>query len=85
MDSIKVNGVDITAAITDNCAILTVIEIPMDTPSLQTQVRYGRGIDVKEHDSVVDALQYIKGLDFIKTGDWDRVYIINPERLRKHG
>src|SRR4051794_39530212 len=96
MDTVNVSGKDIKAAVTEECVILTVIDIPLHVRrsellehfseadlkelGLDIQIRHGAGIDVKEHDSVKAALKYLDSE--LRDGDWDRAYIINPERLR---
>lgn len=56
--------------ITEDCAILTVIESRdgKRPPTYET----------KEHDSFIDAIEYLGGESSIMSGDWDRVYIVNP-------
>jgi hypothetical protein len=97
--TVNVSGKDIKAAITDDCAVLTVIDYrtewvesnpllehltEQELIELSQQVNITRrgGIDVREHDSLMDALKYIKDEGDVINGNWDRIYIINPERLR---
>jgi hypothetical protein len=98
LDTINVGGKDIKAAVTDGCALLTVIEIPeheadsillehltpeqMADDHLPQRVRHGAGLDVKEHDSFTAAVKYLLDKSEVISGDWDRIYIVNPERLR---
>lgn len=75
LDNVNISGRDIKGQVTPDCVVLTVIDIPADGSSPAR-------LDVKEHDSFTAAVKYLLDQGEIVTGDWDRIYIINPERLR---
>lgn len=68
---IIVTNKTIKAAVTDDCVILTIIEW---SPG---------GLDVKEHDSYVEALAYLNSEG--QSGKWTRMYILNAEEVRANG
>jgi hypothetical protein len=83
MDTVNVSGKSIKAAITDDCVILTVIDTPrLEGESLTSSLHHGV-LEVKEHDSFTAAIEYLRHELVIQGGDWDRIYVINPARLRR--
>lgn len=71
-------GGSFQAAVTEDCVVLTVIDWgPKGQPGPMGSVnRY----EPKEHDSFVDALTWLRENLDCYSGDWDRIFIVNPER-----
>ena len=62
-------NVSLEGSATEGCVVLTVIQGRDDYRRLD--------YETKEHDSFTDAVKYLSDESLIKSGDWERVYILN--------
>jgi hypothetical protein len=70
------------AAVTDDAVVITIIEWAPEHNAEANNRMGSLQVDVMEHDSFTDATNYLLQEAGIITGDWDRIHLINPERLR---